>query len=185
MRIKTRGQWTWFSVFALLLGAGWIWMSATPSGGTTGGKIPAPQRGFMAPDFTLQTLEGEQVTLSALRGQVVLVNLWASWCGPCRFEMPAIQQVYDKYKDQGFEVLAVNATNQDSPAAAAAFAQELELSFPILLDTAGRASQAYQLRSLPSTYFIDKEGVIQEVVVGAMSEALLTVRVEQLLEEKR
>jgi len=168
----------------LLAGAAWIWLSAAPAGTTTQGAIPAPHAGFLAPDFSLTGLDGEQYTLSELRGQAVLLNLWASWCAPCRAEMPAMQSVYEDYREVGFIVLAVNATNQDNIAAASAFASQYGLTFPILLDTSGNVSALYQLRALPSTFFIDRNGIIQEVVVGGpMAEALLRVRVEQLLEE--
>jgi peroxiredoxin len=96
--------------------------------------------------------------------------------------MPAMQRVYEEYKDQGFEILAVNATNQDSVEAALAFAQLYSLTFPIVMDTDGSVSRAYNLRALPSSFFIGADGVIQEVVIGGpMAEALLRVRVEQLL----
>jgi peroxiredoxin len=97
--------------------------------------------------------------------------------------MPAIQRVYQTYQDRGFLVLAVNATNQDSSNAAANFALEHNLTFPILLDLDGQVSNLYQLRALPSTFFVDHEGTIQEVVIGGpMADALLLTRVEQLFE---
>lgn len=172
------------SLLILLLGAGWIWLSAVEPGETTSGLIPAPQKGFLAPDFTLETTSGESVTLSDFRGQGVLVNLWASWCGPCRAEMPAMQRVYDEYKDQGFVVLAVNITSQDSVTNALAFAEEYNLNFPILLDIRGEVADAYLMRAFPSSFFIDKDGVITEVVIGGpMSEVLLEVRAMQLIGE--
>ena len=185
MSLSSQHRWLIFSVGVLVLGAAWIGLSVAPPGSTTQGGIPAPQVGFLAPDFSLQNLEGKNITLSDLRGQVVLVNLWASWCGPCRIEMPAMQQVYETYKDQGFTIVAVNATNQDSVTNALAFAEELNLTFPIVLDVDGEASANYNLRSLPSSFFVDKNGEIQEVVIGSMSESLLRVRVEQLLEGGR
>jgi thiol:disulfide interchange protein len=94
--------------------AAWIWVSATNPGNTTAGQIPAPRQGFLAPDFSLQDLQGETVTLSELRGRPVLINLWATWCPPCRAEMPDMQEVYEAYQEQGFLILAVNATYQDS-----------------------------------------------------------------------
>ncbi len=167
----------------LLLGAAWIWISAAPAGSITAGEIPAPQEGFMAPEFTLETLHGETVTLSELRGTPVLINLWASWCGPCRAEMPAMQRIHEKYKDE-FTILAVNATNQDNLNAAAAFVNEHGLTFPILLDHDGSVSTQYQLRSLPTSFFVNREGIIEEVVIGGpMSEALLQTRIENLLQE--
>jgi len=167
----------------LLLGAAWFWLSAAPMGSTTAGEIPAPQEGFLAPHFTLDTLSGDIVTLSELHGTPVLINLWASWCGPCRAEMPAMQRIHERYGDQ-FTILAVNATNQDNPNAAAAFVSEHGLSFPILLDHDGSVSAQYQLRSLPTSFFVNREGIIEEVVIGGpMSEALLQTRVERLIEE--
>lgn len=180
-----RIRWKVFSIFILLAGAGWIWLSKTPPGSTTGGDISAPRQGFKAPDFTLQTLEGQTVTLSSLRGKAVLINLWASWCPPCKSEMPAFEQVYKDYKDQGFEILAVNATNQDTLSNARDFVAQNQLTFPILVDSEGKVSQIYQLRSLPTSFFVDKNGVIRDVIVGGpMSDALLRIRVQNLLEEK-
>lgn len=185
--ITDNRRWTLFSFAVLSLGVLWIFASRVPVAATTdGAPPPSPREGFSAPDFTLETLDGRQMTLSDLRGQVVLVNFWASWCPPCRAEMPAIERVYRSYKDLGLEVLAVNTTNQDDVAAAAAFVQELGLSFPIPLDHTGAVSASYNLRGLPSSYFIDEQGVIRSVVVGGpMSEALVQSKVEELLRENQ
>ena len=97
--------------------------------------------------------------------------------------MPAIQKLYDEYKDQDFVVLAINMTYQDDFSAIAPFVQENKLSFPILLDETGEVARKYELRSLPSSFFIDQNGVIQEVVIGGpMAEALLRTRIESLLQ---
>ena len=169
--------------FTLLIAAlGWIFISADRSGTSTAGEIPAPREGFLAPDFSLQTPEGETISLSELRGQAVLVNLWATWCPPCRSEMPAIQKLYEEYKEQGFEVLAVNMTYQDDPQAVVPFAQENNLTFPILLEENGEMARRYELRSLPSSFFINRAGFVQEVVIGGpMSEVLLRTRIESIL----
>jgi cytochrome c biogenesis protein CcmG, thiol:disulfide interchange protein DsbE len=168
--------------FILILGFAWILMSADKSGISTAGEIPAPQQGFLAPDFELQTTEGETIKLSDLRGQPVLVNLWATWCPPCRAEMPAIEKVYNDYKDQGLVVLAVNMTAQDTSSNITPFIDEYGLTFPVLLDEDNSVASAYQLRSLPSSFFIDRDGIIREVVIGGpMAEALLRTRVEQIL----
>jgi peroxiredoxin len=175
--------WYLISTVVLAVGAAWIVISANPSSAANN-AIAIPREGFQAPDFSLKTLEGDTITLSSLRGQVVLVNLWASWCAPCRAEMPAIEKVYQRYKEQGFTVLAVNATNQDNLEDAQAFVQAHQLSFPILLDLDGSTSRAYQLQALPTSFFIDQDGIIQELVVGGpMSEALLRSQVEALLPE--
>lgn len=180
-----RPNWKIFSIFILLLGVGWIWLSKAPPGSMTGGDISAPRQGFKAPDFTLQTLDGQTITLSSLRGKSVLINLWASWCPPCKSEMPDFERVYNDYKNQGLVILAVNATNQDTLSNANEFVRQNQLTFPILLDSDGKVSQIYQLRSLPTSFFVDKNGVIRDVIVGGpMSEALLRIRVQNLLEEK-
>lgn len=172
------------SIIILTLGISWIGLSATFPGGVSERGIQAPQEGFFAPDFTLETLNGGTVTLSALRGRPVLVNLWASWCRPCQYEMPAMQRIYEKYKDTGFTILAVNTIYQDNPTDVAAFVQKYGLSFPILLDKDGTVSNHYQLLALPSSFFIDRDGLIQEIILGGpMAEALLQTRVEKLLEE--
>jgi peroxiredoxin len=166
----------------LVLGAVWIWVSADRSGASTSGEIPAPQQGFLAPAFELRTLTGETVDLTELQGLAVLVNLWATWCPPCREEMQTIEEVYQEYKDQGFTVLAINMTYQDDRSAILPFVNEQGLTFPILLEETGVVAKAYQLRSLPSSYFIGRDGIINEVVIGGpMSEALLRTRIEDIL----
>jgi len=178
-------RWTTVMAVVLALGTVWTFLSRVPPAATTGGAPPPSAReGFSAPDFTLDLLGGGQVTLSELRGKAVMVNLWASWCPPCRAEMPAIENVYQAYKDRGFEVLAVNTTFQDSEAEAAAFAQNFSLTFPILLDRTGAVSARYLLRALPSTFFVDRQGVIRSVVIGGpMSEAVIQSKVEDVLKE--
>jgi peroxiredoxin len=164
------------------LGIAWITLSRVPVdlALARNQRPPSPQAGFAAPDFTLETLEGETVSLAELRGQAILVNFWATWCPPCRAEMPAIQQVYDKYRDRGFTVLAVDL--QESPAAVSAFAQELGLTFPILIDPDGGVFMRYRVTSLPTTFFLDRAGIIQEVTIGGpMTEAFIESQVTGLL----
>ena len=173
-----------FSVSILLLGLVWIWISAEFFMNPTDGQIPIPKEGFQAPDIKLQGIDGTSYLLSDLRGQAVLVNIWASWCLPCKAEMPAMQKVYDTYKDQGFVILAVNATYQDSAAKATKFVEDYRLSFPILLDKNGIVTAAYQINSFPTSFFINAEGLIKDVIIGGpMSEALLETRVKDLLAE--
>ena len=161
-----------------------MWWSRAPVGASTEGAISAPQKGFLAPDFTLETGDGETIRLSDLRGSPVVVNVWTSWCPPCREEMPALQRVYRDYQDQGVVILGLNSTSQDTRDAALSFAAEQGLSFPILLDEGGEATRLYKVRALPTTFFIDAQGTIQEVIAGGpMSEALLRIRVEQLIEK--
>jgi thiol-disulfide isomerase/thioredoxin len=131
----------------------------------------------------LELLGGGEVVLSEQKGKGVIINLWASWCPPCRAEMPAIQNVYEANRDRGLEVLAVNTTYQDSEQAAADFVAEFDLTFPIPLDRTGSVARQYQLRALPTTFFVDREGVIRNVIIGGpMSEATIQTAVEEILE---
>lgn len=184
MRTLLDRYWTLTSIIILALGAVWIWVSALPPGSTTAGAIPAPQEGFQAPDFELNSLDGEAFALSELRGKAVLLNFWASWCPPCRSEMPAMQQVFMDYEHGEFIILAVNNTHQDRSDHVEAFVLEQGLMFPVLLDITGEVSDRYQVHSMPTSFFIDPNGIVREVVIGGpMSEALLRTRVDQLLGE--
>ncbi len=182
--LRDSKRWAGITLVILVVGAGWIGLSAVPAYSTTGGLIPSPKEGFLAPDFTLETLDGGEITLSELRGQPVILNLWASWCPPCRAEMPALQRVYEANRESGLEILAVNMTSQDSQSSAETFVDQNALTFTIPLDRLGLVSNIYQSRALPSTFFVDRQGVIQKVVIGGpMSEVLIESVVEMLLSE--
>ena len=178
-------HWILVTIVILFLGIVWIWVSVIPPDETTSGAIPAPQEGFQAPDFTLSTLDSQIITLSDLRGKAILLNFWATWCPPCRSEMPAMQTVYKDYGSSGkFVILAVNSTLQDRMEDVGSFVVEQGLTFPVLLDTDGEVSNLYQVRSMPTSFFIDPDGIIREVVIGGpMSEALLRTRIDRLSEE--
>ncbi len=182
--LRDSKRWAGITLVILVVGAGWIGLSAVPAYSTTGGLIPSPKEGFLAPDFTLETLDGGEITLSELRGQPVILNLWASWCPPCRAEMPALQRVYEANRESGLEILAINMTSQDSQSSAETFVDQNALTFTIPLDRLGLVSNIYQSRALPSTFFLDRQGVIQKVVIGGpMSEVLIESVVEMLLSE--
>jgi len=184
MKLTQQAYTRLFYGFLLALGLGWIGFSAIPANATTSGKISAPQTGFLAPDFTAKTFGGNAIRLSDLRGKVVLINVWASWCPPCRAEMPAVERVFQAYKKRHFMVMAINSTVQDTVANAHDFAITNKLSFPIFLDESGEITRLYHIQSLPTSFFIGPDGVIREVVVGGpMSEALLSSRIEKLLKE--
>jgi len=140
--------------------------------GAAATPAPAPVVGAPAPDFTLNELGGGQVTLSSFNGQVVLINFWATWCGPCELEMPGIEAQYQAVKDQGFTVLAVNLDEPDT--LVSDFVTRLGLSFPILLDPGATVNDLYRVRGYPTTYIVDREGVIVQVHVGYMNEGQLT-----------
>jgi cytochrome c biogenesis protein CcmG, thiol:disulfide interchange protein DsbE len=112
----------------------------------------------------------------------VLINVWATWCPPCRAEMPAIQQAYEAYRDRGFIVLAVNL--REDAVAITPFLEQHQLTFPILLDRDGQASAAYQAHALPSSFFVDRRGVIRAVYRGPIPPRVINGVVEQLLQER-
>jgi cytochrome c biogenesis protein CcmG, thiol:disulfide interchange protein DsbE len=177
-------RWWTFSLAILLLGAAWMAYSRVPDSQARSAPAASPREGFPAPDFTLDRLNGGTASLSAQRGQVVVVNLWASWCGPCRAEMPALQKVYAAERGRGLQVLGVNSTSQDTEASARAFVREFHLTFPILLDRDGLVSQRYHLQALPTTFIVDRHGIIRSVIVGGpMTEAFLQSKLESLLQE--
>ncbi|HEX7686845.1 MAG TPA: TlpA disulfide reductase family protein, partial [Burkholderiaceae bacterium] len=124
----------------------------------------AAAAGPAAPDFTLRAADGRNVRLDELRGQVVLVNFWATWCGPCREEMPHLNALYEKYRKSGFVLLGVNI--DDNPATAIATAGKLAVGFPILLDTDKQVSKLYKLTDMPSTAIIDRDGRLRYVHRG-------------------
>jgi len=127
-----------------------------PSGARVGGP---------APDFKLQNLDGQYISLSDLRGKPVLLNFWATWCKPCVSEMPYIQQVYEEWSGKGLVVLAVNIGQ--SPAEVKRFLQAHSLSLPVLLDTKENAARKYNITAIPTSFLIDSDGVIREKIIGA------------------
>ena len=129
--------------------------------------VEAPQIGKSAPSFRLTDIDGESISLSDFRGKPVLINFWATWCSPCRFEMPYIQEVYDEWSGQGLVVLAVDIG--ESPSQVEKFIQAYNLSFPVLLDVAGKVAEQYNVRYIPMTYFIDGSGIIRDIKIGPFS----------------
>jgi cytochrome c biogenesis protein CcmG, thiol:disulfide interchange protein DsbE len=183
MNKLTNRKFIWFSAGLLLILAAWTGMTAWLSGDTTQGRIPAPQTGFTAPEFSLADAQNTPVRLADLRGKAILINLWASWCPPCQAEMPAIQRVYQDFKDKGLVVLGVNITAQDDPAKAGQFVHDHGLTFNILFDYKGEVAKLYQMRALPTTIFVGRDGVIRDIVVGGpLSEASLRTRIESMLD---
>lgn len=159
-----------FFLLLLLPGCG-VFAQASADNGSI-----KPVIGSTAPDFTLEDLDGERVKLSDFRGQPVMVNFWATWCGPCKLEMPHMQEVQDKLSaETGFTILAVNLGEDKDTADT--FLQENKFNFTTLLDKDRTVAYGkYKLIGLPTSFFIDKNGIIKEIQVGplATKEHLMT-----------
>ena len=143
----------------------------------------APAVGVAAPDFTLRTLNGPNMRLQEQRGQVVLVNFWATWCGPCRKEMPHLNRIADKYRSSGLVLLGVNV--DDDVKNASDVAGKLGVKFPVLLDTDKKVSRLYDLNSMPSTLVIDRSGRVRYLHRGYQDgyEDLYDKQIRDLLKE--
>ena len=120
-----------------------------------------------APDFTLRSMGGPNLRLQEQRGRVVMVNFWATWCGPCRQEMPQLNRLYEKYKASGFVLLGINV--DDDASNAAGVAAKLGVTFPVLLDTDKKVSREYDLSTMPSTVIIDRDGKVRYVHRGYLT----------------
>ncbi|MEK6573031.1 MAG: redoxin domain-containing protein [Chloroflexota bacterium] len=154
--------------------------TATAGGApTTVAAGAAPITGSPAPDFTLKNIHGQEVTLSKFKGQAVLINFWATWCGPCRIEMPAMEAAYQKYKDEGFVVLAVDA---DEPLKdVTEFVNDLGLTFEILMDPGSTVNDRYQIRAYPTSFFVGRDGTIVSLQIGSMTESQLEENLAKIL----
>ena len=139
-----------------------------------------PRIGFKAPGFELQGLDEEVYSLKRLNGKPVVINFWASWCGPCRLEAPELVRLYDKYNDR-VEIYAVNLTSSDSIEGAKGFAEEFGFSFPVLLDLDGSVGNTYQVKAIPTTYFVNHKGIIIDQVTGLVPPDQLEKKFQNLI----
>ncbi len=128
-------------------------------------ESPGVRVGELAPGFQLQNLDGQAISLVDLRGKPVLLNFWATWCPPCRDEMSYLQQIYEEWSGKGLMLLAIDIG--ESPAKVESFLQTHNLSLPVLLDDKQVVAQKYSITGIPTTFFIDKDGIIQGKIVGA------------------
>lgn len=131
-------------------------------------------KGEQAPDFELTTLEGEPIRLSELQGKKVILNFWATWCPPCKAEMPHMQNFYEDYAEtENVEIVAVNLTSGDREASVEEFVKDYGLTFPIPMDVEGEVGQKFQAVTIPTSYIIDTNGLIQHKIVGPMDETMI------------
>jgi cytochrome c biogenesis protein CcmG/thiol:disulfide interchange protein DsbE len=139
-----------------------------------------PQSGA-APDFTLTTLDGEQIRLSEQRGKVVILNFWASWCIPCRDEAPVLQNIWEQYRSRG--VIVVGVAYTDTERGAREFIAEYGQTYPNGMDIGTRISDLYHIQGVPETFVIDQQGNIAEFIYAAVNEADLSALLDSLLED--
>jgi peroxiredoxin len=148
-----------------------------------GSAIPRGiNQGNQAKDFSLESLDGGKISLSDYEGDVVLVNFWATWCAPCRAEIPDFEAAYQDYKDEGFVVLGVN--EQESAETVRPFADALGMNYPILLDEQGQVMNQYRALGLPTSILVDREGVIQVRHTGVLLAAQLESYLADLLRDQ-
>ena len=139
--------------------------------------VPAPVVGAPAPDFTLQTVDGESLRLSDLRGKVVAVNFWATWCAPCRLEMPDLQERAERFPDR---LAVIGVDFAETAEEVAAFRREVGIDFPLLLDPEADVQRLYRVLGYPTTFFVDEEGTIQFQHIGLMSGGQLDEYLQQM-----
>jgi peroxiredoxin len=183
--LKNRWFWGVAIVVILILGGVWILFSQTisrinPTAGDAAVILePAPMAGHPAPDFELATLDGEIVRLSDFAGKPILVNFWATWCGPCRAEFPDFQKAWIGNTDD-LVIIAINHTTADRAEQVDDFVAEMGATFPVVLDKDGQVAEVYQIRGLPTSIFIDRNGVVNEVFTGPINQAYIESKLGEL-----
>lgn len=180
--LKTRFGWTILIISFALLGGAWVLFSqeSTADIGVSSNQTEAPIAGYVAPEFTLSTIQGQEITLSEYRGQPIVLNFWASWCPPCRAEVPHFQAASLKYNGQA----AILGVDQGEPLSVVAdFGALMGVTYPLLLDENSSVNRLYGVAALPTTVFINADGVIREVYTGIINQAVLEERVERMLTE--
>ena len=166
-----------FVLFALLTIVGYgIWTGLEHRAGD------GPRIGVLAPDFSLKNQAGQTVKLSSFQGKPVLLNFWATWCGPCQSEMPSLEALYQKYKDKNFVVLGVSL-DEDGWPAIQEFLKQVPVTFPILNDNGETISELYHTFRIPESYLIDASGKISDKIVGPQdyTQPIFSEKIERLI----
>ncbi len=140
-----------------------------------------PKIGLRAPDFTLRTLDGSTVALSDLLGQPVLINYWATWCVPCKKELPILEKLFQEYKSRGLLIVSVDAIEQDTTEKLQSVITQSGMTYPTLLDDGNQFADAYQAIFFPTSFFIDASGVIRDMTLGDSTEEIFRQKIEKLL----
>jgi peroxiredoxin len=179
---KSRYFWSIMIVAVVLVGIGWIAISQEPVTAIEPGSglTEAPIPGYLAPNFVLYTTLGEEVTMDDYLGRPVVLNFWATWCPPCRAEVPHFQEASVKYNGKA----TIVGIDQGEPSSVVTdFANSFALSYPLLLDQDNSVNRQYGVTALPTTVFVDAQGVVREVYTGIINGAVLQDRIENLLNE--
>ena len=165
-----------FAILALAFGV--VWLQSA--------KYEPLTVGMVAPDFSLPDMEGKTRRLSDYRGKVVFLNFWATWCKPCKEEMPSMQILWDNFRSEDFVMLAVSMDRVTTKKDISPFVENLRLTFPVLTDSWGQTDKRYKLMGVPETYLIDQKGILREKVIGprdwTLKESLTTI--VQLLQKE-
>lgn len=179
----TKNTFIFIAVLSLTLSLTWIILTPIlfPSVDAQQ-EISAPHKGFIAPKFSLQSPDNSVHALDDYKGQPVLIFFWASWCSICKRTMPELQQVYEVYSPQGFEILAVNPTNQNDVSLAINYFETQGYTYTMLLDIQDAVASDYQLHAFPTSILVGPDGVIEDVIIGAgMNGAYLSSQLETML----
>jgi cytochrome c biogenesis protein CcmG, thiol:disulfide interchange protein DsbE len=139
----------------------------------------APEVGALAPPIEIQSLKGTHFSLAALRGNAVIVNFWATWCGPCIAETPMLQAVYESFRVDGLSVIGIDV--RESPTEVIEWQAKFGITYDLVIDRDERLNNLYQVRGLPTTYFIGRDGIIRDIVRGPLDRSGLESRVRNLL----
>ena len=167
----SRLEWAILILAVLLGGGAWTLASrVTPQDAAPGSLPPAPRVGFAAPDFAATTLDGTAVRLADLRGRPVVLNFWATWCPPCLQELPHLM---DAARRSGGRVVILGIDNGEPAATVRTFANDRGLNYPIVLDPAFAITDLYRVDGLPTTFFIDQDGIIRDMMMGPLTPATL------------